>query len=143
MSMSNWTASEAVLLFSSVRFWGWNWMGSPSIELRRLETGNRSPLGSSATMMTGLSEELSRFRPVNEASGAETYRSYDPSAEVMDFDIALHSQGPVRLKTDEVDVEATGDIRLTGTNERFGLLVVSFVEFVITGGTVFWAIDIR
>ena len=28
-------------------------------------------------------------------------------------------------------------------NERFGLLVVRFVKFVITGGTVFWTIDIR
>ena len=28
-------------------------------------------------------------------------------------------------------------------NERFGLLVVGFVKFVITGGTVFWTVDVR
>ncbi len=48
--------------------------------------------------------------------------AYDPSAEVMDFDLLFHAKDPIRLKNDEVDLEVTGDVRLTGTNERFGML---------------------
>lgn len=47
---------------------------------------------------------------------------YDPSAEVMDFDLQFTSEEPIRVKNDEADVEVTGEVRLTGTNQRIGML---------------------
>ena len=48
--------------------------------------------------------------------------AYDPSAEVLNVDIALHLTDKLRARNADLDVELTGDLRLTGTNERFGLL---------------------
>ena len=47
---------------------------------------------------------------------------YVPSNELLDLDIALHAQSPVRVRNEDMDVELTGEVRLTGTNERIGLL---------------------
>lgn len=54
---------------------------------------------------------------------------YDPSAEVMDFDVLFRAKDPIRVKNDEADAEVNGEVRLTGTNERFGMLgAVSLVR---------------
>jgi hypothetical protein len=59
--------------------------------------------------------------------------AYDPSAEVMDFDLLFKADEPIRVKNDEADLEVLGEVRLTGTNERFGMLgAVS----VVRGGRV-------
>ncbi|MBX2810277.1 MAG: translocation/assembly module TamB [Myxococcales bacterium] len=48
--------------------------------------------------------------------------AYDPSVEVIKLDIALPLVDPLRVRNDDVDVVFTGGVRLTGTNERMGLL---------------------
>ncbi|CAN0554089.1 unnamed protein product [Laminaria digitata] len=48
--------------------------------------------------------------------------AYDPSAEVMDFDLLFHAKEPIRMQNDEADIEVNGEVRLTGTNERLGML---------------------
>lgn len=48
--------------------------------------------------------------------------AYDPAAERLDFDIALRTVDSFRVKNDDMDLEMGGEIRLTGTNERFGML---------------------
>lgn len=53
---------------------------------------------------------------------------YDPSSELLDLDIALHARSPVRVRNEDMDVEMTGEVRLTGTNERIGLLGTGNVE---------------
>lgn len=73
--------------------------------------------------------------------------AYDPSAEVLDVDVGLDLIDPFRVKNDDVDVALRGDLRLTGTNERIGLLGslaldqggrVSFVgrEYVTEAGVI-------
>lgn len=72
---------------------------------------------------------------------------YDPSREVVDLDVHFHAKDNVRIKNDDVDLEATGDLRLTGTNERYGMLGtasliqggrVAFIgrEYTMESGTV-------
>ncbi len=58
---------------------------------------------------------------------------YDPSREVVDLDVHFHAKDNVRIKNDDADLEATGDLRLTGTNERYGMLGSATV---IQGGRV-------
>lgn len=59
--------------------------------------------------------------------------AYDPSAEIMDFDILFKADEPIRVKNDEADLEVQGEVRLTGTNERFGMLGAASV---VRGGRV-------
>jgi hypothetical protein len=59
---------------------------------------------------------------------------YDPSAEVIDMDIGFHSKDPVRVKSDNIEVDMKGDIRLTGTNQRVGMLGSATV---VPGGRVY------
>ncbi len=47
---------------------------------------------------------------------------YDPSAEVLSYDIDVHLDPLARLKNETVDVEVSGDLRMVGTNQRMGLL---------------------
>ncbi len=51
-----------------------------------------------------------------------TIKSYDPSRERLTFDVGLKMQDPLRMKNDSADVELLGHVRLSGTNERVGLL---------------------
>lgn len=48
--------------------------------------------------------------------------AYDPRAEILDVDLALGLVDGVTVKNDDLDVELEGQLRLTGTNERVGLL---------------------
>jgi autotransporter translocation and assembly factor TamB len=58
-------------------------------------------------------------------SGGISVDVYDPAAETVSFDLTLSAAEPIKMKNDEVDVDLTGAIRLTGTNERFGMLGVT------------------
>jgi hypothetical protein len=58
-------------------------------------------------------------------SGGAAIDVYDPAAETLQLDILLNAIEPIRMKNDEVDVDLTGAVRLTGTNERFGMLGVA------------------
>lgn len=48
--------------------------------------------------------------------------AYDPAAERLDFDIAMRTVDNFRVKNDDMELELNGEIRLTGTNERLGML---------------------
>lgn len=74
---------------------------------------------------------------------------YDPSAEIMDTDIRFHlaKNFPVKNTPAGVDLELKGDVRLTGTNQRLGMLgslsairggTVTFLgrKYEMLGGTV-------
>src|SRR5262249_36526643 len=47
---------------------------------------------------------------------------YDPSQEILDLDIGFHAKNPVRVKNETAELELKGDLRLTGTNQRIGML---------------------
>lgn len=47
---------------------------------------------------------------------------YDPSREVLDLDLGFHSRAPIHVKSEAVDFDMTGDLRLTGTNQRIGMV---------------------
>lgn len=47
--------------------------------------------------------------------------SFDPEAEFVYYDLALHADKNLVLRNNLLDVEYRGDLRLTGTNERPGL----------------------
>ncbi len=49
-------------------------------------------------------------------------QAYDPSAEIVEFDIALDLLDPIRIRSDAFDARASGELRFTGTNQRPGLL---------------------
>lgn len=76
-----------------------------------------------------LDVKSSRIRPkvslANLVRGGQSVDVYDPAAETVLFDIELEAKEPIRIKNDEADVELLGTIRLTGTNERFGMLGVA------------------
>lgn len=48
--------------------------------------------------------------------------AYDPAAEIVTLDVALGLVDGVRVKNDDLDLQMNGQLRLTGTNERVGLL---------------------
>lgn len=48
--------------------------------------------------------------------------AYDPSAEIFDLDIGLALESGMKVRGDDIDVVLRGDLRMTGTNERLGLL---------------------
>jgi len=48
--------------------------------------------------------------------------AYDPSAEMVEFDVALDLLDPIRIRSDAFDARASGELRFTGTNQRPGLL---------------------
>ncbi len=72
---------------------------------------------------------------------------YDPEKEVMTFDVAvaLSADDPLRVRNDTAEVEMYGDVSLTGTNQRIGMLGamtlgrgrVGFIgrEYTIESGT--------
>ncbi|MFO0722431.1 MAG: translocation/assembly module TamB domain-containing protein [Myxococcota bacterium] len=72
---------------------------------------------------------------------------YDPTKEVLQFDIKMRADAddPVKLKNDTAEADLSGELALTGTNQRIGLLGglsvgrgrVSFLgrEYVVEGGT--------
>lgn len=73
--------------------------------------------------------EQGRYRPkfdwsklVADPSKRLLVEVYDPSAEVLSYDIDVHLDPLARIKNETVDVEVSGDLRLVGTNERMGLL---------------------
>jgi hypothetical protein len=47
---------------------------------------------------------------------------YDPSRETVDFDLGFSGDEPLQVKNGDLEVEMKGEVRLTGTNERFGML---------------------
>ena len=47
---------------------------------------------------------------------------YDPTAEILYFDIGVHLEEPLRMKNDTADVRLAGDVTMTGTNQRIGLI---------------------
>lgn len=58
---------------------------------------------------------------------------YDPSSEIIDMDLAFHGVDNLHIKNDTIDVELRGDLRLTGSNQRFGMLGTTNV---VRGGRV-------
>lgn len=58
---------------------------------------------------------------------------YDPSKEIVDFDVLFRMKEQFSIKNEEADVQLTGDVRLTGTNERWGMLGTATV---VPGGRV-------
>ena len=70
---------------------------------------------------------------------------YDPTAESLSFDVAVHLEEPLRIRNDTADVAVTGDVTMTGTNQRLGLVGgvvvqggrVGFLgrEYTVTSGT--------
>jgi len=51
-------------------------------------------------------------------------KSYDPSDDLVEFDLVLKSKGPLRIKNGLVEAEMQFDrsgLELTGTNQQFGL----------------------
>lgn len=80
---------------------------------------NRSQITGKLDVVDGLVSPKLDWRALGQRQLAA---AYDPSAEVMDFDLLFHAKEPIRLKSDEADLEVNGDVRLTGTNERFGML---------------------
>lgn len=75
-----------------------------------------------------LDVERGRARPKVEVtsvagnSGRVQVNVYDPSQEIMELDLGFHIVDSMRVKNDSIDLELTGDVRLTGTNQRFGYL---------------------
>lgn len=81
--------------------------------------------------------------PAQRASG----NVYDPSKEVMHFDVGVHldQEDPLRLRNDTAQVDLFGDVSMSGTNQRLGLLGsltvgrgrVGFIgrEYSVEGGT--------
>lgn len=72
---------------------------------------------------------------------------YDPEKEVVDMNINLAFLDPIQVKNADTDLEVGGDLQLTGTNERLGMLgslsvsrggqVLFFArEYTIQSGTV-------
>lgn len=60
---------------------------------------------------------------ISQIIGSRTLAAaYDPSAEIMQLNIDLTLVDPVQVRNDDINVSVTGDLRLTGTNERLGLL---------------------
>ena len=49
---------------------------------------------------------------------------YDPDKEVMTFDVGLivSASDPLKVKDETTDVDLYGDLAMTGTNQRFGLM---------------------
>lgn len=74
----------------------------------------------------GLSVSRAEVRPRIDLSslvGSRTLAAaYDPSAEIFELDIGLTFAQEMKVKNDDIDVALRGDLRLTGTNERIGLL---------------------
>ncbi len=66
------------------------------------------------------------LEPKVELRDLVNYRSpptaYDPRAEILDVDVLVRSGDPIRVKSDAVDFGLVGDLRLSGTNERPGIL---------------------
>ena len=72
--------------------------------------------------------EQGRYRPkfdwsklVNDPLKRLVVQVYDPSSEVLAFDVGVHLE-LARVKDETSDIEIGGDLRLVGTNERMGLL---------------------
>lgn len=67
-----------------------------------------------------------RVRPRTDLSELVGLRSlaaaYDPSAEVLELDIGVGLEQAVRVRNDDVDVTLQGELQVTGTNERIGML---------------------
>lgn len=47
---------------------------------------------------------------------------YDPSAEILHLDVAVHLEEPLRIRNDTADMEVIGDVAMSGTNQRVGLI---------------------
>lgn len=72
---------------------------------------------------------------------------YEPSKEILQLDVKLHTDAddPVKLKNDTAEADLSGELALTGTNQRLGLLGglsvgrgrVGFLgrDYTIEGGT--------
>jgi autotransporter translocation and assembly factor TamB len=75
-----------------------------------------------------LDVERGRARPKVEVTSVAGDRGrvqvnvYDPSQEIMELDLGIHVVDTLRVKNDSIDLEVNGDVRLTGTNQRFGFL---------------------
>ena len=47
---------------------------------------------------------------------------YDPSAEIMSFDVGIDFADPLRVKNETADIYMNGRVTMTGTNQRLGLI---------------------
>lgn len=78
-----------------------------------------------------------RIEPKIDLRSLVDYRAppstYDPRAEMFEFDVRVEAGDTVRVKSDAVDLELDGAVRLTGTNQRPGLLGNASV---VSGGRV-------
>lgn len=99
------------------------WMDLSSRLDGHLEVGGAWP---ELTTRGELAVRDARVRPrtdLSEVVGAGTLvEAYDPTAELVELDIGLDLVDPVRVRNDDLDVRLSGGLRLTGTNERLGLL---------------------
>jgi hypothetical protein len=59
---------------------------------------------------------------------------YDPASEMTELDIAFHAKDPLRVNGNAMELEAKGDLRLTGTNQRLGMLGTANI---VAGGRVY------
>jgi translocation-and-assembly-module (TAM) inner membrane subunit TamB-like protein len=101
----------------------------PTVEVKGLLNGNVSMEGPLSRLLIRGDLDVTRgiVKPkIDIRSFVSRSRAgasvYDPSSEVLDLDIAFHAKTPVRMRNETVDTEAKGDLRLTGTNQRFGML---------------------
>ncbi|MEE2902986.1 MAG: translocation/assembly module TamB domain-containing protein [Myxococcota bacterium] len=47
---------------------------------------------------------------------------YDPSREIMSFDVGIELAEPLRVKNETADIYMNGRVTMTGTNQRLGLI---------------------
>lgn len=78
-----------------------------------------------------------RIEPKVDLRSLVDYRAppaaYDPRAEMFDFDVRIEATDSVHVKSDAADFEMDGAVRLSGTNQRPGLLGNASV---VSGGRV-------
>jgi autotransporter translocation and assembly factor TamB len=100
----------------------------PTVDLSALLDGTLEVTGTMEHLSTRgeLKVERGLARPKIDAQSLvgrpKIPAAYDPAAERLDFDIGLRTAEPFRVKNDDMDFELNGEVRLTGTNERFGML---------------------
>lgn len=114
-------------------------MSFPTVDLFGRMSGNIQIFGTPMRIKVRGDVDVSRGRARPKIDAQSLVGSkrivdvYDPSKEVVDLDVHFHTKEPVRVKNDDADVELVGDLRLTGTNERYGLLGTTTV---VQGGRV-------
>jgi autotransporter translocation and assembly factor TamB len=59
---------------------------------------------------------------LSEGGGRVAPDVYDPASEILFFDVALHLTEPLVISNESLNVGLVGDVSLTGSNQRIGLL---------------------